>query len=246
MNLADTPADAFRRWEGTVAFRLFAEREDRTLSTAEQIAARLGDRILDGSLAPGEPLSEQELADEFSVSRGPVRDAIRLLEKEGLVTMFPRRGTIVTDLSPEELLEIFEIRAALVELVARKCAAGNNRELVEAMRAGLARLETLASEPQGGDAYAETVYRMLLLKARFCGNRRLHALLTALSLQTLRYFKIGLRSPERRQQSLSNWRQSVQALEAGNVEQMSLVMRRAMEASSDEIMRSFEPDATAR
>lgn len=245
MNLAEIPPDAFKRWEGTVAFRLFAERADRTMSVTEQIAVRLSDRILDGSMPPGQHLAEQEIADEFSVSRGPVRDAIRILEREGLVTMFPRRGTIVTELSHEELLEIFEIRAALISLVARKCAQENNQELIDAMRAGLAQLESLAENPDDGGAYAETVYRLLLIKAKFCGNRRLHALLTALSLQTLRYFKIGLQSLERRRKSVEHWRQSVKALQAGDADEMERVMRAAMDDSSQAISRTFTAKATS-
>ena len=95
MNLSEIPTDQFATWESAVAFRLFADLETPTLTVPEQIAARVGDRILSGTMLPGSRIGEQELADEFSVSRGPVRDALRILEREGLVTLLPRRGVIV-------------------------------------------------------------------------------------------------------------------------------------------------------
>jgi DNA-binding transcriptional regulator YhcF (GntR family) len=112
MNPGDLPPDLFSPWEGAVAFRLFADQTDPTLTVSEQIAARVGDRILSGAMAPGARIGEQELADEFSVSRGPIRDALRILEREGLATLLPRRGAIVTELSADELRELLEIAPA--------------------------------------------------------------------------------------------------------------------------------------
>src|SRR5258705_7097707 len=83
------------------------------LSLPEQIAAQLAARITAGAYAPGQRIMEQALAAEFGVSRGPVRDALRLLEKDGLVTILARRGAQVTKLSIQEGREIFDIRAAL-------------------------------------------------------------------------------------------------------------------------------------
>ena len=82
MKPGDLPPDLFSPWEGAVAFRLFADQTDPTLTVSEQIAARVGDRSLSGAMPPGARIGEQELADEFRVSRGPVREAIRVLERE--------------------------------------------------------------------------------------------------------------------------------------------------------------------
>ena len=109
MKPADLPPDLFSPWEGAVAFRMFADQDEPTLTVSEQIAARVGDRILDGKMPPGARVGEQELADEFAVSRGPIRDALRILEREGLITLLPRRGAIVTELSASELRELLEV-----------------------------------------------------------------------------------------------------------------------------------------
>lgn len=240
MKPLDGPADIFTRWEGAVAFRLFADQADPTLTVPEQIAAQVGDRILSGAMAPGERIGEQELADEFAVSRGPVREAIRMLEREGLATVLARRGAIVTELNATELRELLEIRAGLFELVARKLGASPSAELLAMLDAGVARLQALARQPDAGDAYAETTYRLLILCARQCGNQRLQRMLTALSLQTLRYSKLGLASMARRQRSADLWQQATEALRAGDVERMVTLTRLRIEESGQESIRQLE------
>ena len=71
------------------------------------------DGILHGNYPEGEPLRQDALADELGVSRIPIREALRQLEAEGLVTFSPHRGAIVSSLSLEEIEEVFELRATL-------------------------------------------------------------------------------------------------------------------------------------
>jgi DNA-binding GntR family transcriptional regulator len=235
----DAPTDLFAQWEGAVAFRLFADQDDPTLTVSEQIAARIGDRILSGAMPPGARIGEQELADEFSVSRGPIREALRMLEREGLVTILARRGAIVTELDAQELRELMEIRAGLFEIVARKLGEQPSAEVLAMLRAGVQRLQALAAVPDAGDAYAETTYRLLILCARLGRNRRLQRMLTALSLQTLRYSKLGLRSVQRRQQSAALWHEATEALAQGDVERMVLLGRQRIEESGEEAIRQL-------
>ena len=235
----DIPQNLFAQWESAVAFRLFADQDDPTLTVSEQIAAQVGDRILAGAMAPAARISEQELADEFNVSRGPIREALRILEREGLVTILARRGAIVTELSATELHELLEIRAGLFEMVVRKLAVQPKPELFAMLRAGVERLDALAPVPEAGGEYAETTYRLLILCARQSGNRRLQRMLTALSLQTLRYSKMGLASTERRLQSAALWRQATLALENADVELMVALTRQRIEESGDEAIRQL-------
>ena len=73
----------------------------------------LRERILRGVFPAGEPLRQDALAAELGVSRIPVREALRQLEAEGLVTFNPHRGAIVSTLSPDEIAELFELRASI-------------------------------------------------------------------------------------------------------------------------------------
>ena len=83
-------------------------------STAQhQAYCHLRRQILTGAIAPGERINVTEVADALLVSRMPVREALRHLDAEGLVVMRPNRGASVIDLTPEEIEEYFQIRAAL-------------------------------------------------------------------------------------------------------------------------------------
>lgn len=83
----------------------------RTISAA--VADELRKRILDGSFPAGAQLRQDALAEEFGVSRIPVREALMQLEAEGLVKIHPHRGAIVPELSLSEINELFELRALL-------------------------------------------------------------------------------------------------------------------------------------
>ena len=90
----------------------------------ESIAAELRVVLLSGAMPPGTELIQSELAERFSVSRIPVRDALRLLSEDGLVTIEPNRSARVIELSPHELEEVFDLRI-LLECDCLSRAAGN-------------------------------------------------------------------------------------------------------------------------
>ena len=85
----------------------------RASTTPDLIADSLREDILRGSIPPGQPLRQEELADRFGVSRLPVRDALLRLEAQGLVEVFPNRGAFVVSLSADEVREIYELRSLL-------------------------------------------------------------------------------------------------------------------------------------
>jgi DNA-binding GntR family transcriptional regulator len=82
-------------------------------SLSSAVAERLRDKIVRGELQEGEQLRQDAIATEFGVSRIPVREALRLLEAEGLIKIVAHRGAVVSALSPDEIEELFDIRALL-------------------------------------------------------------------------------------------------------------------------------------
>ena len=82
-------------------------------SAADLVADRLRDAILDGTLRPGDRLVETDLAERFAVSRGPVREAIRLLAPEGLVVLRRNRGAVVASPTFDDVLEVYAARLSL-------------------------------------------------------------------------------------------------------------------------------------
>jgi DNA-binding GntR family transcriptional regulator len=212
-----------------------------TLSLPEQIAARLSERITAGAYAPGRRVMEQEVSLEFGVSRGPVREALRLLERDGLVTILPRRGAQVTRLSIEEVREIFDIRASLNGLRDRAIAESADRgRVLPVLEEEVATLARLARDPGAGDEYVEAVFRLNHFLNEAGGNRRLRAILASLALQTLRYSRLGLSTPARRLQSVSNWQRLVKAVREGDGREAQRAAEQRVTDSRDAAIAELE------
>lgn len=88
----------------------------------DQVREEIRQRIIDGQLLPGSRMVERELAAELGVSRVPVREALRMLETEGFVTVVPRKGVVVRSMSREDVVELFDVREALEVLATRRAA----------------------------------------------------------------------------------------------------------------------------
>jgi DNA-binding GntR family transcriptional regulator len=93
-------------------------------STTDRVAGALRDMLFAGELSPGEPLREVSLADGFKVARSTVREALQVLASEGLVTRYPHRGVVVTELTAHDIAEIFGARLVLESAGLRAGLAG--------------------------------------------------------------------------------------------------------------------------
>lgn len=89
---------------------------------SDQVYGRIRQSIIDGELAPGQRLVESEIARRYGISQAPVRDAVKKLEHEGLVTYRRRRGNYVTVISADETRQAREVRTVIEELAARELA----------------------------------------------------------------------------------------------------------------------------
>lgn len=188
------------------------------LSVPEQIADRICTAILSGELKPGQRVAEIPLAQSFNVSRGPVREALRILEHEGLVTFSPRRGAQVTELTIEEVEQLFDIRASLSSLAAQSASRNISAEDLEIFDQLTAQLVEVAASTEQVSDYTILSAQAGQLLAKAAKNPRLHALIQSLSRQTLRYAQLGLSTRERRQESAQCWRSLYEAIKAGDSE----------------------------
>jgi DNA-binding GntR family transcriptional regulator len=93
--------------------------EEETEEARFVVAKKIRDAILDETFKPGERLPEEQVGKMFNVSRSPVREVLLALEKEGTVVMEPYKGATVKPLSPEEALDIAELRLSLITLAAK-------------------------------------------------------------------------------------------------------------------------------
>lgn len=189
------------------------------LSVPEQIADQICAAILDGDYQPGQRIPETQLAQSFGVSRGPVREALRLLENEGLITVSPRRGARVTALSLEEVEQLFDIRAALSSLAAKRAAMYILPAEIDALQKTAADIRKSAERNDNVQVYSVLSARAGQTISRAARNPRLISMMLSLSRQTLRYAQLGLSSAERRRESAKNWSALADAIERGDAEE---------------------------
>ena len=138
----------------------------------EEIREQLIEDILNGKLQPGARIVETKIAQQFGVSQGPVREALRDLELFGFVVSSPFRGTQVRRISTDDLLEIYPIRAALEAVAAREAALRIDdatltrlEELIDVM------LEAASRDDHRAEADADHAFHHAIVKAS--GNHML-------------------------------------------------------------------------
>lgn len=202
--------------DDVAASRLFVDRMG-ALTLPEQIAAELGEWILNETIAPGSKIREEKLARHFGVSRGPIRDALKILEQAGLVSIVNRKGTSATHLTPQDMREIFVLRSGLSEIALRGFAQHATPENLAHFRRHLEAAESLVEDDRRILFWTEANDRLMLFIAHNCGNSRAARLLTTLSLQSIRYvrqaLKRGLNPAPKRREVVQFYRELLAAYE---------------------------------
>jgi DNA-binding GntR family transcriptional regulator len=107
----------------------------------DQLVNHLRDDIVRGSFEPGEHLRLEDIAVRFDISTMPVREALRDLESEGLVTIYPHRGAVVTELTVEDLEDIYDIRATLEAMATRLAVPRMTEAIFEDLALVIARMD---------------------------------------------------------------------------------------------------------
>lgn len=140
--------------------------------SAEQVCERIRSAILSGELKPGSKLTEQDLAAELEVSRTPVREAIRQLEVERLVNRTPFVGVTVAQLSPQEVIELLDIREVLEGLVARLATENMDSFHLQRLKKSLQQLAASARKSDVG-AYLDQALAFRRALVECCGSATL-------------------------------------------------------------------------
>lgn len=155
-----------------------AEASDRLI--VDRIYADLQERILSGSLRPGERLREAQVAILLNASRVPVREALRRLEHDGLVEILPRRGATVRHLTLADVEELFDVRESLEVLVARLAARHISEHGPDRLEAALAASEAAyRSGDERSIAAANAAFHEVMLE--ITGNTLLQSLMRLIS-----------------------------------------------------------------
>lgn len=195
-------------------------------TSAERVYAELHRAILCGEYAPGERLRTAALAERLGTSRTPVREALVLLDGDGLVELEPRRGAIVRTFDPEDLIDLYEVRALLEARAAQRAATRITPSHLEELEAVCTEAEQVdVDTPDGID-------RLLTLNAEFhriviaaAGSPRLSAALRTVAgipgPFKVAFWGVG----EQRERSLADHREIASTLRAGSAERAETAMR---------------------
>ncbi|GAB4255711.1 MAG: GntR family transcriptional regulator [Deferrisomatales bacterium] len=208
---------------------------------AKMAYAALRDSILAGRLASGEVYTEAALAKELGISKTPVREALLELAAQGLVTVLPRRGVMVTRFTERDVEEVFEVRraveAVLVEKVARSAGELDLAPLEQA-------LEAQEDALRDGDmlAFLDADRAFHTGMGELAGNRRLRAILeNARDMIHL----MGMEALTRRgrpSEVLEEHRKVVDALRNGRPSQARQAMDRHLERSQESVLSTYRGD----
>ena len=152
----------------------------------EIVYEELKREILVGEIAPGTRMMEIELADEMGVSRTPVREAIRKLEKEGLVTIEPRKGAYASDVSIKDMVDVLEVREDLEAMAAAMAAQKVNKDEKQALiEATMQYKEAVESERTEDIIRCDEKFHQLIVNCS--GNKTLVQLFSQVQELALRF-----------------------------------------------------------
>jgi DNA-binding GntR family transcriptional regulator len=213
---------------------------ERRQSTSRYIADALRTAIVEGSLVPGEPLRQDAIARQFSVSAIPVREAFRQLESEGWVTTEPNRGVSVSLQSADEAREIYEIRASLESLA---IGIAIERHTPDTLAHSRMLLEAAAKESDTALYVVRNEQFHMSLYAP-AERLRLLELITSMHRRGERYLRLKFGMPTFKGQSDAEHEAIFEALVARDTEAAQRLVARHLLATGDLVYR-FLSDAQA-
>lgn len=217
----------------------------RRQSLPLDLAHELRERILGGEFGDGAVLRQEALAERYGVSRVPVREALRLLEGEGLVTLHAHRGAVVAAPSPSQINELYDLRAMLEkDLIVRAIPHRRPEDVAEAEQA-LSRLDA---------AFAgEVIHAWGVLNFEFhrclylpSGRERTLALVQSINTLTERYLRIQLSLTRDFAQAQAEHRQLLQLYRAGRAKEAGAFVERHILSAKKALMDAMKTRAKPR
>lgn len=191
---------------------------------ADIIAEQLEERIFDGTFADGDRLDEARLAEQFGVSRTPLREALQRLARSGLVELIQRRGAFVRQPGPVELLEMFEVMAELEAVCGRLAAKRISDTALVHLDEANQKCQA-AVEARDPDAYYAENERFHKIIYKESGNSFLETETVLLHRRLQPFRRQQLRLRGRMVQSMSEHTSILEALERGDAEAAASALR---------------------
>lgn len=181
----------------------------------EQVVTLVRDAILGFKVQPGQRLVERELVEQLGVSRPTVREVLRQLAAEGLVTVVPQRGAVVTALSADDAADIYEMRASLEALAVQRFVQRATPEQVAELRAAVTEIARTAESVESTDQlYAKDRFYEVLFRGS--ASEPLQQTLAGLQARVRLLRATSLSEPGRPKQAAAELAAVVDAVEAGD------------------------------
>lgn len=193
-------------------------------------------RIMNLDLKPGQYITDSQIADELSISRTPVRDALRLLEHEGFLVSKARRGWKVYSLLLEDIHEIFDIKVVLEGMITRRAAECDDEEKRAALRDAMERMKQAAAA-NDDEAWRQADIELHDTIFSMCSNERAARIIRNINEQWWRV-RIGFLAMQGRiQRSSPEHEAIVESILAGNGEEAEHLMRVHLNNVREELVR---------
>ena len=206
-------------------------------SLPDQIAEWLIKEISEERLAPEQRIREQYVAEQCNVSRGPVRDAFRMVEKLGLIKLLPRRGAVVCPLDLNELKELFEIRTALTRVVACRVIDQASDEQLENLISVTSKLQSLVDDEKQFFAESNVISDEFF---KLSNSRKLGEMMGPLQMQIMRYRHHGFSSLGARNASARGFVKIAEALKTRNKSRAAEVVETMANKLQAEVEKAFK------
>ena len=179
--------------------------------------------IVSGRLGEEATLSERRLAEMLSVSRVPVREAVKKLEAEGIVVVVPRSGVYMRALQRDDVRQLYEVRQALEGMAAFLCAASNRKDEIKGLRREIERLRTKKASRSVIQRQSRVFHAALF---DLCDNAQLRSLYRTVESQIEMNLRLtAVHAPERIHAALSEHCEIAKAIEAGDGIEAERLMR---------------------
>jgi phosphonate utilization transcriptional regulator len=198
-----------------ISYPTIAQLRSHSLArAAQQEIERL---ILGGELGAGAKLTEAWLSERLGVSRGPIREAFRMLEEAGLVRLEKNRGVFVRDIPVDEAVEIYDLRAVMDELVGRSLATRVSSEQMKSLRGIVERMDA-AARSDDADAYHLLNLQFHDTLVEYTGNRKLAEVYRKLVRELALFRRRNLTDGGQLPHSAGEHRQILKAIASGDPE----------------------------
>jgi len=143
---------------------VFTNIEFRSLT--DQVYEYLSELIIEGKIKPGEKLVEKDLSQKISVSRSPLRECFRILESEGLITIHPRKGAYVTDISTKDVEDVSLVRGTLEALAAKLAVQNITEKEIAVLNDLVTKMDEAITRGEAKSFYEfNTLFHNIIIKA---------------------------------------------------------------------------------